>query len=71
MVAVALAHSCNEIDVDVLHKCRDEQIKIVASKQVSEVPSATVAETIIDETVPEEPAETPIWKPVDVVVSAL
>ena len=55
VVAVAKAYCCNEFDVDMLCKCRDEQVKIVAAKRVSEVLNATIAETVHDETVPEEP----------------
>ena len=52
VVAVANAFCCNEMDVDVPHKCRDEQVKIVATKQVSEVPIETFSWTVLNETVP-------------------
>ena len=41
MVAVAKACCCNEIGVDELYKCRDEQVKIVAAMHVS-APNATI-----------------------------
>ena len=70
VVAVAKAYCCNEIDLDELYKYRDEQVKIVAAIHVS-APNATIADTVLDETVPEEELpERAIANVVDVVVPA-
>ena len=70
VMAVAKAYCCSEIELDEHYKYRVEQVNIVAAIQVS-APNATIADTVLDETVPEEELpERAIANVVDVVVSA-
>ena len=68
VVAVAKAYCCNEIGVDVLYQCIDEQVKIVPVKRISAVSNATIAETVWTKLFPRSPHRH--QKPVDVVMSA-